>query len=180
MHGDVVTALNRQIVIELDSSYLYLQMAEWFDKRELRGFGACLRQRAHEEVEHALVLFDHLLRNGAKVSLGRVDDRRHRFMSVREVMGKLLLRGKFIASGINLLLDLSQNAEDDETRLLVAWFAAMQLQEEAYVVDLLGRVNACKAEDGGELRELDAELAERAFPESLVVKNRARGGIRAG
>mgnify|MGYP003623629988 CR=1 FL=1 len=172
MDEGIVKALNRQVTVELDSSYLYIQMAEWFDGKELGGFANWLRKQAHEEVGHALVLFNYLLDHDADVALGKVDAKRHFFVSVRDAMAKLLLRGKFIAAGVNRVLDMAAGAEDDETRLLLTWFAAVQLEEEAAVIDMLGRVNACRGEDGPELRQLDAELAGREFAIPELLRNR--------
>lgn len=172
MDDGIVKALNRQVTVELDSSYLYIQMAEWFDGKDLGGFANWLRKQAHEEVGHALILFNYLLDNDANVALGRVDAKRHSFSSVRDAMGKLLLRGKFIAAGVGRILDLAAGADDDETRLLLTWFAAVQLEEEAAVIDMLGRVNACRGEDGAELRQLDADLAGREFAIPELLRNR--------
>ena len=172
MEGSIVKALNRQVMVELDSSYLYLQMGVWFEDRGLTGFANWLRKQAHEEVAHALILFNHLLDRDADVSLGRVDVKRHVFVSVRDAMGRLLLRGRYIASGVNRLLDLAAIADEDETRLLLTWFAAVQLEEEAAVIDMLERVNACRGEDGPELRCLDAELSGREFAIPELLRNR--------
>lgn len=171
MDDGIVKALNRLVTVELDSSYLYVQMAEWFAEKTLSGFANWMRKLAHAEVGHALVLFNYLLDNAAAVRLGRVDAKRHSFVSVRDAMGKLLLRGKFIASGVNNLLDLAAGADDDETRLLLTWFAAAQLEEEAAVIGILERVNTCRGEDGPELRRLDGELAGREFAVPELLKN---------
>lgn len=172
MDDGIVKALNRQVTIQLDSSYLYIQMAAWFDTKELGGFANWLRKQAHEEVGHALVLFNYLLDHDAGVALGRVDAKKHFFVSVRDAMGRLLLRGKFIAAGVNRILDMAAGADDDETRFLLTWFASVQLEEEAAVIDMLTRVNACRGEDGPELRRLDAELAGREFAMPELLKNR--------
>ncbi|MCD8139131.1 MAG: hypothetical protein LUE17_05040 [Planctomycetaceae bacterium] len=70
MDKEIGNALNRQVIDELDSFYLYLQMAAWFDANHLPGFGSWLRQQAHEEVSHAQTIFNYLIGRGATVCLG--------------------------------------------------------------------------------------------------------------
>ncbi len=184
MDKSIIKALNQQVMVELDSSYLYIQMAGWFDSRELKGFANWLRKQAHEEVGHALILFNCLLDNDADVSLGRIDPERHTFSSVRDAIAMLLLRGKFIASWVNKLLDLAQEADDDDTRLLLTWLSAVQLEEEAAVLAIIERINIANASSrsgcGPELRELDAELASREFTTPELLKHHRSNRFIAG
>ena len=62
-----------------------------------------------------------------------------------------------------------------QTVLLEQFYKSVKLreiEEEAAVIDMLGRVNACRGEDGPELRQLDAELAGREFAIPELLRNR--------
>ncbi len=169
MDKEIGDALSRQVIDELDSFYLYLQMAAWFDENHLSGFGAWLRRQAHEEVSHAQTIFNYLAGRGATVSLGQVAARHYTFSTVREVMDQILLRGKFVGSGISRLLDRAEAAGDDETTALLTWLAAVQLQEEAVMIDMLERVKALSSDGGDRLFELDKELALRKFEAAVSI-----------
>lgn len=177
MDSCIAKALNRQIVVELDAAYLYLQMAQWLDQNELSGFGNWLRKQAHEEVCHAMLLFNFLKDRDAATPLGNVRQQKYFFASVKDVMDKLLVQGKYIASNIKKMIDLAQNAEDVETSALLAWFAAVQLEEEETVTELLLRVNSCYRDAVGDLRDIDSELAQRQGTIPELLKSQRKHGV---
>ncbi len=82
MEQCIANALNRQIIVELDAAHLYLHMASWLEGNDLRGFGGWLRRQAHEEVGHAIILFNFLKDRGAETSLGNVRRQHSSFSSV--------------------------------------------------------------------------------------------------
>lgn len=177
MNSSIANALNAQIVVELDSAYLYIQMAEWLDRNRFGGFGSWLRKQAHEEVGHAMLLFNFLRDRNAAVALGNVRQQTHAFSSVKEVMDRLLAQGKHIAANIRGLIDLAQGSEDGEATVLLAWFAAVQLEEEELVTNVLVRVNGCCRDAAGDLREIDAELAQLQKTIPSLLKSQRKYGV---
>lgn len=177
MESSIAKALSKQIVVEVESAYMYLQMADWLERNELAGFGNWMRRHAQQEVKHAIILFNFLKDHGITVTLGKMRPRSYLFMSVRDVLGKLLLRGKHIATGITRLLEMAEDAKDEATCVLLAWFAAAQLEEEALVVDILERVNACHGDAVQAMRELDGEMSQRENTIPGLLKTQRRHGV---
>ncbi len=173
----IAAALNKQIVVELDAAYLYMQMGDWLEKNGLSGFGDWLRRQAREEVGHAMIIFNFLKERGAAVALGSVRQRKYFFTSVKDVMDKLLAQGKHIAGTISKLIDLAQTCQDVEAAVLLAWFAAVQLEEEELVTNVLMRVNSCYRDAVGELREIDSELAQRQETIPSLLKSQRKHGV---
>lgn len=95
-------------------------------------------------------------------------------------MDQILLRGKFVGSGITHLLDKAEAAGDDETTALLTWLAAVQLQEEAVIVDMLERVLALFPDGGDRLFEMDKELAVRKFEAPATLRRPASSRILVG
>ena len=54
-------AFNKQIVAELWSSNIYLQMAFWFRKEGWKGFANWMYKQADEERQHAMALAQFVL-----------------------------------------------------------------------------------------------------------------------
>ena len=66
-------ALNRQIVAELYSSYLYLSMSAYFQSLSLGGAAQWMRVQATEEITHAMKIFDYVNERGGRVLLDAID-----------------------------------------------------------------------------------------------------------
>ena len=177
METCIAKALNKQIVIELDAAYLYLQMAEWLEQNDLSGFGNWLRKQAHEEVGHAMLLFNFLKDRDAVVALGSVRRQKYFFASVKDVMDKLLAQGKYVASNVRKILELAQSSEDAKASVLLAWLAAVQLEEEELVTNVLVRVNNCYRSAIDTLQEIDSELAKRQDTIPTLLKAQRKHGV---
>jgi ferritin len=70
----LTTAMNTQVNLELQISYIYLSMANYFarDTQALPGFSAFFKRYSREEMEHAHQMIDFLTRRGALVMLGNI------------------------------------------------------------------------------------------------------------
>ena len=69
----LVKAFNDQIVAELWSSNLYLQMAFYLKKEGWNGAANWMFKQADEEKEHALKLADYAIKRGGEVKVGMID-----------------------------------------------------------------------------------------------------------
>ena len=69
----VLKALNKQINMELDSSYIYLAMSSFFYEENLNGFATWFRVQSGEEYVHAMKIFDYIHQANANVSLLKID-----------------------------------------------------------------------------------------------------------
>ena len=69
----VEAAMNKQIVAETYSAWLYLSMAAWFDGQNLKGFASWMRVQAQEELTHAMLFYNHIGDRGGRVVLGAIE-----------------------------------------------------------------------------------------------------------
>lgn len=74
-HADVEAAINKQINLELYSSYVYLSMATYFNRDDIHlpGFAKFFKKSSHEEREHAEKLIDYQNRRGGRVVLNPIE-----------------------------------------------------------------------------------------------------------
>ena len=136
MDASVKDALNAQINHEFYAAYLYLAMAAHFEAESLEGFGQWMRMQAKEEVEHAMRLFDYLLRRGEEVELESVGKPEASFDSPLSIFEQALSHEKKVTGLINDLYELAVEKNDYPTQLELQWFIDEQVEEE----DSVGRV----------------------------------------
>ncbi|XP_038639706.1 ferritin heavy chain-like [Scyliorhinus canicula] len=70
-HKDCEDAVNKQINLELYSSYVYLSMSSYFDRDDvaLRHFAEFFKEQSHEEREHAEKLMEFQNKRGGRIIL---------------------------------------------------------------------------------------------------------------
>ena len=73
MDKKVATLLNSQINKEFYSAYLYLEFANYFERKGLAGFAHWYEVQAQEERDHAMLFYRFLLNNEEKVTLEAVE-----------------------------------------------------------------------------------------------------------
>ena len=61
--------MNDQIKMELESAYIYLSMAAYFDEINLPGFAHWMKMQFQEEQSHAFKFYDFICDRGGRVNL---------------------------------------------------------------------------------------------------------------
>ena len=72
MDKKVAALLNEQVNKEFYSAYLYLDFSNYFEARGLDGFANWYKIQAQEERDHAMLFYQYLHNNNAKVTLGAI------------------------------------------------------------------------------------------------------------
>ena len=148
MDEAVRDAINTQINREFYASYLYLSMSAHFEDENLDGFAHWMREQAKEEVEHAMRLFDHVTRRGARVQLRAIDEPPNEFGSVLSIFQAALEHERKVTGHINDLFELAREKNDYPAQLMLQWFIDEQVEEEEMtgrLVDQLEMVGDSKA-----------------------------------
>lgn len=158
--AELAEGINRQIMLELEASLAYLQMAAYFEERSLDGFGHWMRAQSEEERTHALKFFDFLLHRGAHVELGAVATPKADFSDPIDVFETALGHEQRVSEAIDGLYKTASAAGDAASYSLLQWFLEEQVDEEAAVESILDRLRLI-GDDGGALLILDSELGSR-------------------
>ncbi|MDH7516181.1 MAG: non-heme ferritin [Bacteroidota bacterium] len=158
---NMVRKINEQIIVEHESSNLYLQMSAWCAVHGLAGAAAFLKAHAEEERMHMLKFFDYLLETGNMALLGPAEQPKHEYESLEAMFTQILNHERFVTGKINELVALAYEDKDYATLNFLQWFVAEQREEESLFSSILDKIKMI-APDGRGLYFVDRELAQAA------------------
>ena len=152
--------LNEQMNFELESAYIYANMAAYLDKLNMKGMTHFLEEQAKEEMGHAARIKKFLQETGYGVKYRPLDPGSGEFDSILDVFSKALAHEKKVTARINDLVKQAREEGDQRVLNLLAWFVDEQIEEEdtfSVITERLERIDG--ALNG--LYILDAELGKR-------------------
>ena len=164
MISDKMTqALNEQVNREMYSAYLYMAMSAHCDSIGLKGFANWFMVQYHEEMLHAMKIYEYIQRQGGKVKLMAVSEPPSKWESPLEMFQKTLEHEQFITKSINDLVDLAIQEKDHASHIFLQWYVTEQVEEEENDNDILAKLNLVGGDAGGRngLFMIDKELAAR-------------------
>ena len=162
IHEKMRKALNEQINKEFYSSYLYLQMAAYFEEMRLKGFANWMKVQAQEENSHAHKFYDYLVDRGGKVVLETIEKPQNEYKSVIDVFEKTLEHEVYVTSLINNLMDVAEEVKDRASLSFLKWFIDEQVEEESNCEDIIAQLKIVDC-SGDALFMMDREMAQRVF-----------------
>ena len=129
--------LNEQITWEFYSSYMYRQMASWFDANGLKVLEARYLTQAGEEQMHAVKLIDYVQKAGGQLELGAIEAPPHKYKSVVDVLERTYEHEQGVTRRIHALVAHAEKDKDYSTRSYLQWYIDEQVEEEASFQELL-------------------------------------------
>jgi ferritin len=153
-------AFNKQITLEFEASMVYRQLAIEMEIRDLPGIAAWLRHQADEEIVHANKFIDHVADRGNHPEIGAINAPKVKAGSVLEAFQAAYAHEQRVSEAIRSLYRTTEKAGDLDSRPLLNWFLNEQIEEEATVSEIVGRVQLID-NDGPGLLRLDDELGVR-------------------
>ncbi|CAB5160507.1 Bacterial non-heme ferritin (EC [Olavius algarvensis associated proteobacterium Delta 3] len=164
MIGDRLNnALNNQVKNELESYYIYLSMAAYFESASLDGMGRWMRSQAHEEMAHAMKFYRHIIDRGGKVVLQDLRQLKTEWSSPLEAFKDAYQHEQFITGTINDLTTIAREEKDYQSEPMLAWFSEEQIEEEAAAGKIADELEMI-GDDKSALLMMDRELGQRLFP----------------
>ena len=168
LSNKVVSLMNEQIVKELYSSYLYIDIANYYADEGLVGFENWFYVQAQEELDHAM-LFRRFLDNDERISLGVIDDPSENYVGFNAPLDRTLSHEQFVTASINNIYAAAQSDKDYRSMQFLDWFIKEQGEEEKNATDLIRKFDLFGSDAKG-LYLLDQELSARVYaPPSLVL-----------
>ncbi len=158
---NVAAALNQQINNELQASYVYLAMAAYFDASKLPGFAKWFRAHAEEEIDHAMRIYDFIVKRDGAVSLNGVAQPEKTYASPAAALKTALAMEEDVTAQIHKLFELAHDVKEYGTQNMLHWFLEEQIDEEDLFRHLLEQVEAA-GDSRWHLLTLDRELAAPA------------------
>ena len=164
MTDDLTATFNDQITMELGASISYLQMAAYFEGKNLVGMASWMRQQAEEEKVHAHKFIDFVLDRGNDVKIGSIKAPKSEFETAEKVFEAALAHEQAVSVAIHDIYRLASDKDDLACFPLLQWFIAEQNEEESTVETILERVRLASG-DSSAILLLDAELGARGIQE---------------
>lgn len=160
LNGSLEEAFNAQVTLELEASLVYRQLGIEMDMLDLPGMASWFRAQADEEVVHANKFIDHMTDRDAHPSIQSIEAVSVRAGSVLEAFQAALAHEEKVSEAIRSLYRLAQHEGDIDALPLLNWFIEEQLEEEATVSELIGKIRLID-DDGPGLLKLDEALGAR-------------------
>lgn len=169
LDNNVASLLNEQIMKELYSAYLYLDMANYYSEVGLQGFENWFNVQAQEERDHAMLMRSYLLNNGEKVNLLTIAAPDENYEEFGAPLSKALEHEKTVTASIHTIYAAALAVQDFRTIEFLGWFVKEQGEEEKNASDLITKYKLFGSDAKG-LYEFDQELKTRVYaPPSLIL-----------
>ena len=160
--------INDQITKELYSSTLYLSMSAWFSAQNLDGFAQWYYVQTAEERDHALILYQYLLKTGGDPVLQALEKPDRDFADIADVLARTVKHEEFITSSIYEIVKAANEEMDYKTVQFLNWFVDEQVQEEDTANKNLNRFKTMGSEGKG-LFMLDSQMGARVYTKTALL-----------
>lgn len=168
LNKDVVSLLNEQINKEFYSAYLYLDMSNYYDLKNLMGFSNWFKIQAQEERDHALLFMTYLQNNNEEVKLTAIAGPDQVYSDFKAPLTAALEHERLVTASIYNIYEEASKQRDFRTQQFLNWFITEQGEEEKNTEDLVDRYDLF-GNDAKSLYLLDAELAARVYAAPSLV-----------
>jgi len=161
--------LNEQINKEFYSAYLYLDMSNYYDSKNLNGFSNWFKVQAQEERDHAMLFLTYLQNNNEEIKLTAIAGPDKTYSGFKDPLTAALEHERLVTASIYNIYEEATKQKDFRTMQFLNWFITEQGEEEKNTEDLIERYELF-GNDAKSLYLLDSELAARVYaPPSLVL-----------
>ncbi|NUO20366.1 ferritin [bacterium] len=153
-------ALNAQVNHELESEYVYLQLAAWSKANNLEGFSNWMKHQAEEEREHAMKIHDFLIDNEHEVVLTGIEKPKLNIKSAVDVFRASLKHEQKITKNIHDCYSVALAEKCYKSQVMLQWFIEEQVEEEANAKSVLDKLETLK-DSPSSIYWIDKELKKR-------------------
>jgi len=136
----MLEGLNNQTREELESFYIYLSMAGYFDSISLTGCGAWMKAQANEEMSHAMKFYGYINERDARVVFAGLNKPKADWKSPLEAFEDAYKHEQHISGCIHKLAKLAQEVDDPATLNFLQWFIKEQVEEESSTRDVVDKL----------------------------------------
>lgn len=165
----IVDLINLQINKEFYSSFLYMDMANFYTDESLNGFANWFKIQTQEEYAHAMLFVDYLQLNGEKVVLDTIQKPAIDYKDYKHPLVAAYDHELMVTRSINDIYAAAFDIKDFKTMQFLDWFVKEQAEEEQNVDEMVKRYELFGA-DARALYMLDQELGQRTYtPPTLTL-----------
>ena len=151
-------AINEQITAEMWSANLYLSMSFYFEKEGFSGFANWMKKQSQEELEHAYVMADYIIKRGGVAKVDKIDVVPSGWGTPLEVFEHVYKHECHVSKMIDELVSVASAERDNATQDFLWGFVREQVEEEATAQGIVDKIK--KAGDAG-IFIIDSQLGQR-------------------
>ena len=151
-------AINEQITAEMWSANLYLSMSFYFDIDGFSGFANWMKKQSQEELEHAYVMADYIIKRGGVAKVDKIDVVPSGWGTPLEVFEHVYKHECHVSKMIDELVSVASAERDNATQDFLWGFVREQVEEEATAQGIVDKIK--KAGDAG-IFFIDSQLGQR-------------------
>jgi ferritin len=163
----VMTELNRQFNQELSAAHGYLAISVWCEDQNLKGFASYFAKQVIEEHAHAGQIKAHLIDRGVLPEVAALPAPKQNFKSLLDVAEQAQAMEHTNTQGITAVYEAALAAKDYAAQVLMHGFISEQVEEEAWCLEMVERVQAASC--AGSLSDLDRHI-ERYLEKEVQTK----------
>jgi ferritin len=152
----VLAELTRQFNLELSASHNYRALSLWCDDQNLKGFARYFAKQSAEELTHAAKMTGHLIDRGVLPELAAIPAPKCVFKSLLEAAQHAQTLESNNTKGINAVYEAAIAAKDYAAQTFMQWFISEQVEEEAWCLEMVERVQSATCAGG--LSDLDRHI----------------------
>ncbi|MGJ8742902.1 ferritin [Polaribacter sp.] len=141
LSAKIQEALNKQVVIEAESSQVYLAMASWAETQGFEGVSQFMYAHSDEERMHMLKLVKFINERGGHAIISPLSAPPVSFGSFKEMFQELFNHEVAVSESINDLVDISLKEKDYATHNFLQWYVSEQIEEEALARNILDKIS---------------------------------------
>ncbi|HMO34291.1 MAG TPA: ferritin [Lacibacter sp.] len=140
LNPKIEKALNQQVVLEAESSQVYLAMASWAEVQGYEGIATFLYQHSDEERMHMLKLVKFINERGGHGVVPALKQPHSKFKGVKELFQEVLNHEILVSTEINKLVDSCLKEKDYTTHNFLQWYVSEQIEEEALARKIMDKL----------------------------------------
>ncbi|QWT18079.1 ferritin [Collinsella sp. zg1085] len=162
IHEKVSSILEKQIHAELESAYLYLSFADYYEDRGLKGYANWYTIQVKEELDHAMAIRRYLLDNDFKPTMETIAKPEMSFEDDLAPLKAGLAHEEYVTELINQCYLAAHEVHDIRAMKMLDWFITEQGEEETNARDMITNYELFGRDPKG-LFELDREYQARSY-----------------
>lgn len=155
---------------EYESAFMYLSIANYYESNGMDGYARWYKIQSREETDHALLFYDYLQKNDAKVYFRDIQATNKKFHDFKEPLEEAYTQEQFITESIEKIYELAVHERDYGSQVFLNWFIQEQQEEEAEAVKQIHNLELY-GNDSTNFLLLDRENGKRVYHGCKKIKN---------
>jgi ferritin len=168
-------AMNRQLMMEIESAYSYLAFSARCEVLALPGFAAWFRAQSGEEWIHAMKFYDWIIDHDNAARLEALPAPEASFDAPLDAYEQALDQERAVTRSINEIYGICGEEKDFASQSFLDWFVTEQVEEEKTVKDIVDWLRRI-GDSGYGLFMMDRELAQNLPPGSTAGAGQPEAG----